>query len=896
MQEPNRKYRWNARVFWPWFRCHHVTVLLCLLGLSSKTFGASISKISVENSKFSLSIHQETTTSLGFEFALNLDPEAEWKRVAIIRRDVLSPTEIQYQLEAPEETSGFFRLIIDDQAEAKRLLSLNEIMSNNQSTLADDDGDFSDWIELYNPSDETVSLEQWYLSDDLEELQKWRFPARTIEPKSYLLVFASGKNRPPLSGPLHTNFRISADGESILLSYGENQLIDQITLGRLENDESLGKIAESADDWQVYSPAFTSPAQPNLSEAAPPFIVAPQFTPTPGRHTQGVLFEIAAAHTGQTIFYTTDGSAPSQDSLSYQTPFPINETTVIRAITIDQVGNSSHISTGSYLIGTNHTLPIISLAANPQNFDIRDGFLYGLGEHMYQNGRVTATFPYSASNAWKDREIAASFELFDENSTDRFQQDIGLKIFGGWGSRGYPQKSFAIFARSKYGPGKIRYPLFPNLGIESFESFILRNSGNDNQSTHHIPPRPPISNFGPTQGNGSYFVNSTFTLFRDAMMQSLASNLEVDTQAYRPTILYLNGNYWGIYNLREKLNEHYVESHHDVPSEKVDLIEGYSQANSGSNRFYRSMQSFVSRTDLSIDEHFTTVATQYINIPSFIDYHLSVIYFQNFDIGNIKQWRSQDDGTFRWMLYDQDYGFNLWPETVYLPAMARDYSDYDNMFAFYTNPEGTGTGWPNASGRTRLLRRLLLNESFKTSFITRCLDLLNQDFTSKRATESIRQMAASLRPEIAQHLTRWSWESLQERNHGTPFKPEDSALTKEHWENNVQELITFANQRPEKLRSDLAAHFDLEAESSQVTIQVAPLRGGSIHLNSLTINSSPWTGVYLNALPIALIAEPAPGYIFSEWSGPVTEANQAQTTLSFNSESPLQVTAHFIKQ
>ena len=159
-----------------------------------------------------------------------------------------------------------------------------------------------------------------------------------------------------------------------------------------------------------------------------------------------------------------------------------------------------------------------------------------------------------------------------------FRQRAGMKVFGGWGSRGYPQKSLALFARRSYGDGKFDYRLFPDEGVDAFESFILRNSGNDNQGTHQTPPRPPITAFGPTLSYGSYFVNGTFTLLRDALMQQLLRDTDLDTQAYRPAVVYLNGEYWGIYNLREKMSEDYVLAHHHRAPGSVDLIEGYHYA------------------------------------------------------------------------------------------------------------------------------------------------------------------------------------------------------------------------------------------------------------------------------------------------------------------------------
>jgi hypothetical protein len=854
---------------------------------------AAILRINQQDQTLEITVSSANQSEASIEFTPTLGPSPAWTSAEILDRILLPEDQILFRLNLPQSGSGYFRLISQDPTDSSYPLLINEVMSNNQQSLADEDGDFPDWIELYNPSDRPIRIDDLSLSDNATNLGKWKLPKVAIQPNGYLLVFASGKDRTVEASTLHTNFKISADGETILLTKDLNTIIDQITLGRLENDESLGRTDSTEIPWQVFGSGLTSPNQANPKEGSTPYVTAPQFAHQTGPQEANLNFEVLPPDSGHSIYYTTDGTLPTEGSRIYQAPFPISETTIVRAITFDQQGNKSTITTGTYLFGIDHTLPVISLVAEAENFVIRDGFLYGFGENMYSNGDFTSNFPYSGSNAWKDREIPASFELFDEDGSTRFHQDVGVKIFGGWGSRGYPQKSIAIFARSKYGRGKIRHPLFPNHKVKEFESIILRNSGNDNQSTHHIPPRPPIRDFGPSQGNGSYFVNSTFTLFRDAMMQRLVSNLEVDTQAYRPSILYLNGEYWGLYNLREKLNEHYVESHHGVPSDQVDLIEGYSQANAGSNRFYKEAQSFVRRRDLTSDEQFEIVANTYINIPSFIDYHLSVIYFQNFDIGNIKQWRNQDSGTFRWMLYDQDYGFNLWPKNIYLPAMARDFSDYDNMFDFYTNPEGTGNGWPNSSGRTQFLRRLLLNDSFRTSFITRCLDLLNTNFAASHVKSTILAMADRIRPEIPNHLARWSWDSLQARGHEAPFKEEDEPLNIEHWERNVQELLDFGDARPTKLRSDLIAHFELDPTQSKTTLNASPIDGGIIQINSIKVDTFPWSGTYLDQVLTRLEAVPSVGYEFIEWVGDVEAADQPETTVI--SKSTKTITARFRK-
>jgi hypothetical protein len=562
-------------------------------------------------------------------------------------------------------------------------------------------------------------------------------------------------------------------------------------------------------------------------------------------------------------------------------------------VTVDRNGNQSDESTGTFFIRSPHSIAVISLAAPMHNFTIEDGFLYGFGDHMFSSrGTVSANFPYSASNAWRDREIPISFELFESDGDLGLQQKLGIKIFGGWGSRGYPQKSLAFFARGKYGKGKIRYPLFPDMELDEFESFVLRNSGNDNQSTHQIPPRSEISAFGRRRSNGSYFVNGNYTLMRDAMMQRVAGHLDVDHQAYRPVVVYLNGEYWGIYNLREKLNEHYVASHHPVDADQIDLIEGYGSANAGTSSHYNRMRNYLEGGSLRSNTRYERVISEYINVSSFTDYHLAVIYFQNFDIGNIKQWRDRNEGTFRWMLYDQDYGFNLWPPEVYLPAMKRDFSDYDNMFDFYTNTSGSGNGWPNSSGRTLLLRKMLENDAFRIQFINRCADLLNTDFESQRVIEIINTMASVIRTEIPEHLERWSWPSLLERNHGSPFDEEDAPLNIQQWEKHIEDLKRYAQERPNKLRQDLMEHFNLTTGTYELITTVEPPEAGYIQINSITHQSlNDNRAIYFNGIPVVVTAIPNEGHQFQGWSA--REAMDSQISIQTTTSNQIYLHAIF---
>ncbi len=831
--------------------------------------------------------------TLRVETIPTLSAEADWQTVPIISREALTPESFTLQVPIPETASAFYRIIAEP-PQATYPVRINEVSSNNETALADQNGDFSDWIELFNSSPTPVSLAGLFLSDRTDEPFRWALPPSQLDAGATLVIYASGKNRRAANAELHTNFRLNADGETLLLSHATEGTVDQIAMGHLKNDETLGRSPASASDWFTFSPDQATPGQANSNDGRI-YVAAPTFSIAPGVYSDPQNVTLIPQHPDTVTHYTTDGSEPTADSPVFSNALAVTQPVAIRARSISAGGATSRIVTGTFLVGTDHQLPIVALAADPTAFDIRDGFLYGFGEHMIRNNRVTANFPYSQSNAWKDREIPVSFELIEPSQNRPFQQDLGLKIFGGWGSRGYPQKSLALFARAQYGRGKLRYPLFPDLEIDAFESFILRNSGNDNQSTHQIPPRPPITEFSRPRSSGSYFVNGRYTLFRDALLQSLVRDLAIDSQAYRPVVVYLNGDYWGIYNLREKLNEHYVASHHPVSSDQVDLIEGYGRANAGTSAFYDEARNFINRNLQRFDTNYETTRTTYFDIESFIDYHLAVIYFQNFDIGNIKAWRDRSNGRFRWMLYDQDYGFHLWPDPVYLPAMARDFSDYSNMFAFYTNGTGTNTGWPNNGGRTLFLRRLLSNMEFRSAFIRRGIDLLNLHFDPDRVITQVNRMANTLRPEIPTHLKRWSWEELAARGHASPFKEEDEPFSLDQWESHVEGLREFARQRPAQLRKDMVAHFRLEGATSRLTLRVEPAGAGTIRNNALQIPASVWTGTYLSEYAPELKALAAPGFEFQSWEGDVTSPGDATTSAQLTPDQPGTVTARFVR-
>ncbi|HIG28882.1 MAG TPA: hypothetical protein EYQ50_14245 [Verrucomicrobiales bacterium] len=825
----------------------------------------------------------------------NLSPGFRWKTpddtiISEIEAGLYSVVTL-----APTKEDAYYRIVVLSGPGV--VLLINEVMSRNVGTGNPVNGLFHDWIEIYNPHDFLINLTGYGLSDNPENLAKWVFPDISIQPRSFLLVYASGSDESLIADGIHARFQLANGGETLVLSDAFGTILDRLRVPAMGEDQSIGRLPDGGQTIHLYSQNQTTPGKENFEATLGAVNRSPEFSLSGGFFDEGasIQLEITNKDPESFIYYSLDGSPPDASSTRYVEPIAFDRTTVVRAVTLKSGTAPSEIISETFFFGVEHELPILSLATDPKHFEFKNGFLYGMSSRVVdRQGRVLQNFPFSGSNAWQDREVGIFMEFYEPDGKRGFRMDAGMKIFGGWGSRGYPQKSLALFARSKYGQGKIKHRIFKNLDLDEFEAIVLRNSGNDNQSTHQTPARPPIQNFDNSRSYGSYFVNGNFTLMRDAMMQELIRDTGLDTQAYRPTVVYINGAYWGIYNIREKLNEAYLLSHYGLEKGHVDLIEGYGSVRAGSGGGYQTMVNTLRSRNLADAQQYSFVVNNILDVDNFIDYCLSVIYFQNFDIGNTKSWRPRTrSGKFRWLVYDQDYGFNLWKPDVYIPAMARDYSDYENMFDFYTNRSGSGTGWPNSGGRTLLLRRMLLSPIFLQKFLTRCADLLNRNFRPDKVRETIHTMAEVIRPEMADHLQRWSWEVINPQGFGAPHQSEFEPFVIQTWEKNLETLTEFADARPEQLRTHAIRHFKLKKGVTDVLFKTEPAQSGNILANTLRISELPWSGSYFADFPVNLAAVPRPGFRFLEWTGDAGDSTDRDKILTLPAEINTDVTAVF---
>ena len=691
---------------------------------------------------------------------------------------------------------------------------VNEVLASNGATLADPDfGSFGDWIELHNASGEAVDLSGAFLTDDLDEPTQWRIPdGTTLAPGAFLLVWADDEDTAGTA--LHTNFKLSGGGEQVGLFAASGAVIDTLTFGEQTTDISYGRYPDGGDAFGLF--ATPSPGAPNDTSPGDGVAAPPAFSLASGFYGGTEAVTISAPEADATVRYTLDGTAPTATSTTYTAPIALTHTTVLRAASFAPGRLDSDVVSRAYFVGESSTLPVVSLVADPAGFFSDEEGIYVEGTNGIP-GRCRDR-PVNWNQDW-EREVHLSFFEPDGagGHTLALEQGAGVQIFGGC-SRIYPQKSLSLHARSRYGASDFAYRFFEEVDVESFDDLVLRSSAQDWWRT----------------------------MFRDGMIQTLTRHLDLDSQAYRPTVVFLNGDYWGIHNLREKLNEDYVAGHYGIDDDDVELIEGTW---GGQSEHYDALDDLLA-SDLTTPDGFAQVDAM-MDVDQYLTYLVAEIYVANADWpgNNLKLWRPRtDDGRWRWMLFDTDFGFG---------GNAEGQSD-SNTLALATTPDASG--WPNPPWSTYLFRRLLTNDGFRHAFIQRMAAHAATTFEPQRTLATIDSLQAAIASEIPRHKDRWP----QSISFGS------------NWDELVDIMRDFATARPVRVRGHLTTYFDEVEGSARLTLTTTP--GGRIYAEGvpmapLRLDGTPvdteevFEPVFYRGVPLELVAVPDEGYVFTGWSG-----------------------------
>jgi len=671
---------------------------------------------------------------------------------------------------------------------------INEFLAFNTSFNLDPDYQSnSDWLELYNNSDLKIDLSGYYITDNLTNPQKWRIPPGTeINPYGYIVFWADGRN----SG-LHTNFKLEGLGEQIGVYNSLGNVIDSVTYPRQYSDISSGRITGDAS-WLFFQ--TPTPGNSNIYPGFHGISSEPVFSLEGGFYSQSVQVEISGNEPDSEIRYTLNGSEPDSTSLKYISPINLDKTTIIRVKIHEKDRLPGKIITQTYFINEpDHDLPVLSISTDPENLWDPDSGIY--------------------VNYDEDWERPCGFEYFDSSGSQQFNINAGIKIFGGT-SRARPQKSFSIYARDRYGDGEIHYRLLPGRDNEIYKSFLLRNAANDWS--------------GDWRG----------TMFRDALIHTIPENqMDLDYQSYQPAVIYLNGEYWGILNIRDKHNEDYCEVLYGVNRDSVDIIK-HNEVVAGDSVLYTEMMNYLENNDFYSEENYQT-ASSMIDIEEFINYMIVEIYSCNIDwpANNHRLWRSKEkDGKWRWMLFDTEFGFNgfQWaPVTtnMFTKALDPDIEDYVN--------KGLKAPWA-----TRVFIKLAQNEEFVNRFVSTYLSHVYTTYSPERVVRIIDSLRNNLVSEMPRHIEKWG--------------SEGGIYSMSVWEQNVQGMRDFAHDRPQYAIRHLKQTFVL-ADSDKLTLTLQSDEGGCILLNNIPLERNPFIAEFYKDLPIKLNILTEPGYKFIKW-------------------------------
>lgn len=710
-------------------------------------------------------------------------------------------------------------------APAVAQLSINEIMASNSTVIADNEGEFDDWIEIYNAGNVSVNLAGLYLSDDPDNLTKWQIPntssaQTTINANGYLIIWLDNDSE---QGAHHVEFKLSAGGEHIaLVDTDGTTVLDSLSFGEQTTDISLGRQTDGVGSFAFLNP---TPNAMNDGSVVAEMSDTPSFSLETGFYSGSVTVGLSAKG-GAEIRYETGGSVPTASSALYSSPISLDTSTVIRAIAIESGKQASDVVTNTYLFEDQHTIPVVSFVMEPDSLFDFDKGMYVIGDSSETNGQ----YPFFGANFWEDFQYPLHIEYMNEFGNPEFEFMAEAEIGGNF-SRGFLKKSFIINNNDRFGLDRLEYPLFPENDYNEYDGFSLRAGAEER----------------------SRLLNELLRVI------NLEWNHKNAMQAYKPAILYINGEYWGIYNIYERKNDDFVESRYGF--DDIDMIKDFDQVTDGDAMAYNELISNFQDETLS-GEAFFNYAESVIDFDSFTDHWVYQVYTSHGDPNNVRYWRPrQEGGKWHYISYDFDWWRNLGDE----PA---------EYFSSLKKFLSANIGGYNIFGR------MMKNEQYRKIFLTRFADLLNTSFEPDYMMGLIDSVDTAINPEMPRDIARWTdgWYDI-----GGPTNY-DMEYIRDITEDYVVDI-----------RDYLYAEFNDTLGTDTVSVTLLSSSNGAVQLNSISpdISSSSWSGIYFQGTDAKFNAKPEVGYQISAWvvNGETQPASQSLTIPL--SENPVTVKAQF---
>lgn len=794
----------------------------------------------------------------------------------------------------------FFLLFLAARAASKRESDpqINEVCIDNFSLLsADENGDFYyDYVELYNPGSTAVSLDGYWLSDDPDELQKYSLAGQSVPAGGYLILWVDEDVMTASASP----FSLADEGDMVVLSKDDGTIADAVSVPEIRYNTVYARENDTGEF--VNETATPGISNTGAQSITPVTLAEPAFSAESGFYDEAFSLVITAGE-GEEIYYTLDGSEPTTGSIHYDGPIQVTDrseednalsaredmasdgsytpeekvdkATVIRAIAVNpETGEASDPVTRTYFVGyQNRTeydgFPILSLTVDPDdltdyetgiyvNGATMDAYIQMAGEteetgHIssYTDENGTVWNRYEQSNAFhrgKAWERETSAEFFDENHTLVDQETLGVRI-AGESSRAHAQKSLNLYSRTEYGSSEMSEEV--GALISSSEAFPFSYSY---QMTEMSKLRLRSSGVEGALG------------YQDEFLQYLVSDRDIDTQAARPIVVFLNGEYWGLYELRTQYRTEYFTERYGAKEDDVWIIKSDNAEVGGDKALnsYETLFTYVSTYDMS-DETSYEIVESWVDLQSLIDYYCFEVYMDNEDVSrehNIEMWRTAwdegsapCDGKWRFMAYDIDISLQDPSHNTF-----EEYKEKENNFY--------------------LPQYLYANENFRKQFCLTFMDLMNSNFSYENVHSALETWSDYCSEQIVKTRHRFS----------------DEAFTEEDYQETIDAVDSFFQERPTYMIPYLKEELQLSGEAVTVTIQIesdgeASAEGGSVAVNTITEEEARWEGQYFTDYPISLTACPNEGWHFAGWK----ETGSSEASMEAAPEEGLVLTAVFEK-
>lgn len=721
-------------------------ILVCTSGVVTLLFGDM--QLSLKTNFYLLWYVVWLVTAYGLSFVLTVIVRGRNRGEADSRRALLFCTALWVILLAG--------VCYDDYA--VRHVAINEVCAHNLSLTLDGDGRDSDYIELYNPSFTTVSLDGWHLTDG-EHVEEGRgLPEISISPRSYLLLFADGSGRGLTEQEdeeaeerscVYLDFKLREQGETLTLADSTGRVVDRVEVPMLTTDVSYARLA---DGWEVVKNGTPEEDNEGLTPYVLPTLSSPAFSAKSGFY-QEPFFLSLTAQPGETIYYTTDGTLPTVNAAKYTEPILIEDVsgtenryaaitgisregdysppdridkgTLVRAVCVNEAGEVSRASSQIYFVGYEEKsaydqIKVMSMEAEPEDFFSEERGIYMLGQD-YQEWEAYRkdmghSFEANYTHPDKTKERRVKITLFDENKKPMGEEEIGVRIRGG-SSRNLRQKGFNFYVREEYGEDTL------GLGAK-----MLRTSGS---------------------------IDTNMTMLRDVFNQSLIADENLDTQPGEPCMLFLNGEFWGLYNLQARYTEEYYQEKYGIEEDNLIVIKREQHVSVGEEEdfaLYQELVDYALEHDLSQPECYETIG-QMMDIQSFIDQYCFEIYIGNADwpLNNVCCWRVKtadqggdnpyEDGRWRWGVYDTDESTGIYK---------------DGKCTYDTDPFTEEAHWAGSPFTTNLMSQLLANASFRQQLERTFYDMIKKNFAYPQVHDKLYEMAVRYEEPMVKSYRRFN--------------------------------------------------------------------------------------------------------------------------------------------